>query len=99
MSRWPWTIATVAAGSIALTIAAAAQPAPSPADMPTGDVWIAPSEPNPWVPGRFGQAMPAATQIPTGDFWPAADSPVRIAAPPAPARPDAVEQVASDGAK
>jgi hypothetical protein len=83
MSSPHCTIGVAALGWVALATLAAAQPAATPADMPTGDVWIA-GEPSTFPHGAAGQAVAANPQTPTGDVWPTADGTGRAAEAAAP---------------
>jgi hypothetical protein len=88
-----------AAAWIATAAIAAAQPMPTAADTPTGDVWVTPDAPTP-LPAQTAQRTPVYRQLPTGDFWPAEGDATRAADAPAPPR-DALarEESGSGGGK
>jgi len=75
--------ATAAGAWLVMAALAAAQPATSATDTPTGDVWVTPDAPRP-LPAQAAQNAPARRPLPTGDFWPAEDGATRTADAPAP---------------
>src|ERR1700730_4609060 len=91
-------LAAAAAAWIAMAAIAAAQPMPTAADAPTGDVWVTSDAQTPLT--AQAQRTPLYRQLPTGDFWPAEGDAVRTADAPAPRRGAlAREESATDGAK
>jgi hypothetical protein len=98
MSR-QYKIATAAVGLMALPLVALAQPAASPLDAPTGDVWITPGGPSP-SPTGAGRAGSVNAQLPTGDVWPAEGGMTRTAQPAPPqAQAAAREDIAAGSVK
>jgi hypothetical protein len=97
MFQWHFKLAAAAAACIATAAIAAAQPVPTAADAPTGDVWVTPAAPIPFA--AQAQRTPVYRQLPTGDFWPADDA-IRAADTPALPR-DALarEESATGGVK
>jgi hypothetical protein len=100
MSTRNLKLAAAAAAWIAMTAMVAAQPMPTAADTPTGDVWVTPDAPTPTPLTAQAQRTPVYRQLPTGDFWPAEGDATRAADTPAPPR-DALarEQSATGGVK
>jgi len=60
-------------------------------DLPTGDVWIAPSDPAPFANSAADNSASTRLRLPTGDVWLAPDAQNRVAESSAPPRPAAVE--------
>jgi hypothetical protein len=82
MSSRQLNLAAAAVAWLVVTAFAAAEPG-TPADTPTGDVWVTPDAPRP-LPPQAAQIAPARRSLPTGDFWPADDGAIRTADAPAP---------------
>jgi hypothetical protein len=93
-------IASVAAAWLTMTAVAAAEPAVTPADVPTGDVWMTPGASASLPPGT-GQAGSVNAQLPIGDVWLADDGVSRAAEAPAPPQREtsAREEIAAGGIK
>jgi len=93
-------LAAAAAAWMAMAALAAAEPATTWADTPTGDVWVTQDAPRP-LPSQSAQNTPADRALPTGDVWPAEESLTRAADTPAPPRapPAMREELAAGSAK
>lgn len=98
MSSWHCRMGSAALAWIAMTALAVAQPVAAPADVPTGDVWIAPGALGPFLRGD-AQASSATPRPPTGDVWPAADGVTSTARTPAPRDAAVPEEVATGSVK
>jgi hypothetical protein len=88
MLLWHYRIGTAAVGWIALTLVAVAQSGPSYQDVPTGDVWITPSQ-TPFIIAPQGRNRRGKMEMPTGDVWLSSDDIARIAQPKAHPQQDA----------
>jgi hypothetical protein len=85
MSSRHHRIASIAGAWLTMTAVAAGEPVVTPADMPTGDVWVTSGAAAAWPPGT-SEGGTATAQLPTGDVWLADDGTSRAAAAPAPAQ-------------
>jgi hypothetical protein len=100
MSSRHHRIASIAAAWLTMTAVAAAEPVLTPADMPTGDVWMTPGAAAPLPPGT-SEGASANALPPIGDVWLADDGVSRAAeAPvPPPRETSAREEIAAGGIK
>ena len=84
MLLWHYRIGAAAVGWMALTLVAVAQSGASLENVPLGDVWIAPNNPNSVPRNVIGQTTSNSLKtIPTGDVWLAPDGVTRTAQPKA----------------
>jgi hypothetical protein len=81
-----------------MTAAAAAEPAATPVDMPTGDVWMTPGA-SALLPPGTSEGGSANAQLPIGDVWPAEGGTTRAAQNPPQEQAAGREEIAAGSVK